>query len=81
MQHYHLFPYCIEAEIEAAVMATLEETISAHNIKDHHTDWTDDLDFDDLYNSDDDQCGCNSAFRTDNNVEVLHYVLRYKYQF
>ena len=30
--------YCIEAEIEAAVVATLEETISVHDIKDHHTD-------------------------------------------
>ena len=62
-------------------MATLEEMISAHDIKDHHTDWTDDLDVDDPYNSDDDQCGCNSAFRMDNNVEVLHYVLECKDQF
>ena len=73
--------YCIKAEIEAAVVATLEEIISAHKIKSHCTDWTDDLDVDDLYNSDDDQCGCNSAFGTDNDVEVLHYVLKCKYQF
>ena len=49
--------YRIEAEIEAAVVATLEATVSAYNIKDHHTDWTNGSDVDDLYNSDDDQCG------------------------
>jgi len=62
----------IESGIDAA-MASLEETISTQDKEDYHTDWTDDSDFVDTYNSDDDQCGCYSAFGMNDDGEVRHY--------
>jgi hypothetical protein len=70
----------IEAEIDATAMASLEETHSAHEMQEQHTNWTNDADYGDLYNSDDDQCGCHSAFGMDDDGEVRHYRLKCQYQ-
>jgi hypothetical protein len=67
---------CIEAEIDATAMASLEETHSAHEMQEQCTNWTNYSDYVDLYNSDDDQCGCHSAFGTDDDGEVCHYGLK-----
>jgi hypothetical protein len=70
----------IEAEIDATAMASLEKTHSAHEMQEQHTNWTNDLDYVDLYNSDDDQCGCHSVFGMDDDGEVPHYRLKCQYQ-
>jgi hypothetical protein len=66
----------IEAEIDTTAMASLEETHSAHEMQEQHTNWIDDSDYVDLYNSDDDQCGRHSAFRMDDDGKVHHYRLK-----
>lgn len=46
---------------------------------DDHTHFINDWNYDQLYNSDDDQCGCHSAFGKDDDGKVLHYGLDCEY--